>query len=36
MIIPHYEDRPMHWDDQTYYLGFDQDTNLSSYRIAVT
>jgi prepilin-type processing-associated H-X9-DG protein len=31
MIIPHYETGQLDWDDQTYYLGFDQDTNISSY-----
>jgi prepilin-type N-terminal cleavage/methylation domain-containing protein len=31
MIIPHYETGILPWDDQSYYLGFDQDTNISSY-----
>jgi type II secretory pathway pseudopilin PulG len=33
MIIPHYETGQLDWDDQTYYLGFDQDTNISSYAL---
>jgi prepilin-type N-terminal cleavage/methylation domain-containing protein len=31
MIIPHYETGYLPWDDQSYYLGFDEDTNISSY-----
>jgi prepilin-type N-terminal cleavage/methylation domain-containing protein len=31
MIIPHYETGQLDWDDQSYYIGFDQDTNISSY-----
>jgi prepilin-type processing-associated H-X9-DG protein len=33
MIIPHYETGQLDWDDQSYYLGFDQDTNISSYEL---
>jgi prepilin-type N-terminal cleavage/methylation domain-containing protein len=31
MVIPHYETGFLAWDDQSYYLGFDEDTNISSY-----
>jgi prepilin-type N-terminal cleavage/methylation domain-containing protein/prepilin-type processing-associated H-X9-DG protein len=33
MIIPHYETGQLDWDDQSYYLGFDQDTNISSNQL---
>jgi prepilin-type processing-associated H-X9-DG protein len=33
MIIPHYETGYLSWDDQSYYLGFDRDTNISSYEL---
>jgi prepilin-type N-terminal cleavage/methylation domain-containing protein/prepilin-type processing-associated H-X9-DG protein len=35
LVIPHYEDGKAPWDDQSYYLGFDQDTNLSSYSLPI-
>jgi prepilin-type N-terminal cleavage/methylation domain-containing protein len=34
-VIPHYEDGKAAWDDQSYYLGFDEDTNLSSYDLPI-
>jgi prepilin-type N-terminal cleavage/methylation domain-containing protein len=33
MVIQHYETGILPWDDQSYYLGFDQDTNISSYAL---
>ena len=33
MNIPNYETGQLPWDDQSYYLGFDQDTNISSYEL---
>jgi prepilin-type processing-associated H-X9-DG protein len=35
LVIPHYEDGKASWDDQSYYLGFDQDTNLSSFSLPI-
>ncbi len=34
--IPFYENGKADWDDQSYYLGFDQDTNQSSYDLPIT
>jgi prepilin-type N-terminal cleavage/methylation domain-containing protein len=35
LVIPRYEDGRAPWDDQSYYIGFDQDTNLSSYQLPI-
>jgi hypothetical protein len=35
LTIPRYEDGKAPWDDQSYYIGFDQDTNLSSYNLPI-
>jgi prepilin-type processing-associated H-X9-DG protein len=35
LVIPHYEDGKAPCDDQSYYLGFDQDTNLSSFSLPI-
>jgi prepilin-type N-terminal cleavage/methylation domain-containing protein len=34
--IPFYENGKADWDDQSYYIGFDQDTNLSSYDLPIS
>jgi hypothetical protein len=35
LVIIHYETGQADWDDQSYYLGFDRDTNLSSYELPI-
>jgi hypothetical protein len=35
LTIPRYEDGKAPWDDQSYYIGFDEDTNLSSYKLPI-
>ncbi len=35
MVTLHYDDGVLDWDDQSYYIGFDQDINLSSYSVPI-